>query len=127
MNSRFGVTWEARCQKLKSMVGEFPENITTLNCNQNELTSLVGCPENVNLINCMDNKLTSLEGCSPNLRTLYCAGNPDLDLFHLPESVTYLLHGSKLDEYRGKSLEVVLETNAIRRRAMMTIKSAKNV
>lgn len=56
------------------------ENLATLNCSDNQLTSLDGisnCP-NLTILNCRNNQLTSLDGISncPNLTILDCGNNP---------------------------------------------------
>ena len=69
---------------------KYYQNIHTLNCPVNELTSLIGCPENIKVLNCNNNGLTSLVGCPPNLEQLYCRNNRLISLVGFPLNLEQL-------------------------------------
>ena len=64
-----------------------PQHLTKLMCSCNKLKSLKGCPPNLTTLYCSDNQLTSLKGCPPNLTTLYCYNNPLKSLLWCPEKL----------------------------------------
>ena len=70
----------------------FSENVTTLYCYSNLLTSLKHCPASVTLLFCNSNQLTSLEHC--------------------PENITILSNDNPLnDEYNGLSCSEIRKLN----------------
>ena len=69
---------------------DFPDNVKTLYCWNNKLTSLKGCPNNVTELYCSDNNLTSLKGCSNSVTKLDCAYNNLTSLEECSNRVTYL-------------------------------------
>lgn len=62
----------------------------TLDCSNNQLTSLEGCPSSVTKLDCSFNNLKSLKGCPANIKRLVCSGNYLKSLEGCPSSVTKL-------------------------------------
>lgn len=75
--------------RLTSLEG-CPLTITELDCSVCNLVSLQGCPPSVVILNCHSNKLTSLQGCSPSVVRLYCSDNQLDRLNDCPDSVKEL-------------------------------------
>ena len=78
-------------QGLTSLVGiDFPPNITVLNCEYNQLTTLEGVPNSLRELYCNNNQLTTLEGVPNSLRKIYCGDNQLTTLEGAPLSVLYI-------------------------------------
>jgi len=75
---------------------EFPPNVTTLYCSNNNLTTLEGCPPSVIKLHCTYNLLTTLEGCPPNVTMLNCSCNQLTNLKGCPLNVKELYCGGNL-------------------------------
>jgi len=88
--------------QLTSLVGCPPCRI--LGCSNNRLASLVGCPSNVRILHCANNRLTSLVGCPESIKILDCSNNGLTSLVGCPASVENLYcHDNQLTSLFGCS------------------------
>lgn len=69
---------------------EFPENITELYCQYNQLTSIKGCPKTVTCLLCNDNLLTNFKYFPRNLTYLNISNNPIKTLKGCPKKLVSL-------------------------------------
>ena len=67
-----------------------PQNLEILSCDINKLTSLPTLPQNLEYLSCYDNQLTLLSSLPQNLRELYCSENELTSLPTLPQNLEYL-------------------------------------
>src|SRR2546421_605462 len=95
---------------------EFPPNVTTLYCSNNNLTTLEGCPPSVIKLHCTYNLLTTLKGCPSSVKELYCRSNQLTTLEGCPSSVKKLIcrNNSLIDQYQNKSLNEIHKINRIK-------------
>jgi serine/threonine protein kinase len=78
-------------QDLTSLNGiEYFTSLTSLSCNENELTSLPDLPDSLLALNCSDNNLTSLPELPDSMVSLLCHNNNLTSLPELPDSLTWL-------------------------------------
>ena len=66
------------------------KNLKTLNCSNNQLTSLPTLPQNLEVLYCYDNQLTYLPTLPQNLKTLSCYDNLLTYLPTLPQNLEKL-------------------------------------
>jgi len=66
-----------KCKGIKSLpdLTRF-KNLKTLNCSDNQLTSLPTLPQNLEELHCYTNQLTLLPTLPQNIQELYCYNNP---------------------------------------------------
>ena len=77
------------------------EDLETLYCTYNNLTSLCWCPQNLKELNCSDNQLTTLQLC-PTLKELDCHNNKLTTLRWCPQSLKILYcHNNKITSLQG--------------------------
>ncbi len=69
---------------------EYFTSLQTLNCNNNQLTSLPTLPTSLQSLSCENNQLTSLPVLPSSLQILMCYGNQLVSLPTLPASLTNL-------------------------------------
>ena len=69
---------------------DFPENLTTLDCGFNHLTSLEHCPSSTTVLYCGGNLLTSLEHCPSSVTVLWCDSNQLISLEYCPSALSAL-------------------------------------
>ena len=67
-----------------------PQNLKTLDCYNNQLTSLPTLPQNLKTLDCYNNQLTSLPTLPQNLEVLYCYNNQLTLLPTLPQNLKTL-------------------------------------
>jgi hypothetical protein len=68
----------------------WPPNINTLDCSNNNITSLDNLPEKLEYLDCSYNNITSLDNLSTLLEKLICSNNKICFLDKLPENLDYL-------------------------------------
>ena len=79
-------------RNISSLAGiEYFPALTTLICNDNQISSLPTLPQGLTELFCHNNQLTSLPELPKNLNTLWCGGNMLTTLPALPSSIHYLL------------------------------------
>lgn len=70
-----------------------PSSLIQLNCQSNQLTSLPTLPSSLTLIHCATNQLTTLPALPSTLSILYCSGNQLTSLPTLPSQLEVLHTG----------------------------------
>lgn len=78
-------------RNLTSLTGiNFTNNVTYLDCSDNQLTSLEGCPSTVKFLSCSHNQLKSLRDCPSTVTYLWCDHNQLESLEGCPSIVKVL-------------------------------------
>jgi len=80
------VCWSNELTSLDNL----PQGLTSLYCGENQLTSLDNLPSGLTKLDCYKNKLTSLDNLPSGLTSLYCYKNKLTSLDNLPQGLTKL-------------------------------------
>jgi len=73
-----------------STLDDCPPNLTKLNCRGNIIFSLQGIPETLKWLDCSNNQIDSLQYCPQNLQDLFCSENNITTLKYCPPNLRKL-------------------------------------